>query len=265
MDRGKDMKKYHPVEISEKQLEDFIRQAPELIEEGLSYVDHQRITDRGPLDVLLVDSGGALIVAELKISEDDSMLVQGIDYYDYVTQNIDGLVRSYKRSGFNINSLEEVRLFLIAPSFSQKLVNRCRWINMPISLFTFKTVTLEGEEEVIPFFFEKPLPSIPEPIVSYTLQDRLNYITDAEARSRMETLLEEIQNWDKNNISLDPIKYAISLKRSGTVFTYIIPRRKFFIIYTNDKEGNWTGYPIHGDDELDSIKPLVRTNAEEHL
>lgn len=256
------MKKYHPVEISEKQLEDLIRQAPELIEEGLSYVDHQRITDRGPLDVLLVDSGRALIVAELKISEDDSMLVQGIDYYDYIIRNIDGLARSY--SGSNIKPLEEVRLFLIAPSFSQKLVNRCQWINMPISLFTFKTVIFEGEEETIPFFFEKTPPSKPESIVSYTLEDRLNYITDAEARSRVESLLEEIRNWDKNNISIDPIKYDISLKMSGTVFAYIGPRRKFFIIYTNDKEGNWSGYPIHSDDELVLIKSLIRTNAEEH-
>ena len=44
--------------------------------------------------MLLVDSGGALVVAELKVVEDDGMLVQGIDYYDYVTANLQGLARA---------------------------------------------------------------------------------------------------------------------------------------------------------------------------
>ena len=85
------MKKYQSIEISEKQLEDLIRQAPENIEPGLRYIDHQRFTNRGPLDVLMVDSGNALVVAELKVVEEDSMLVQGIDYYDYITRNLEGL------------------------------------------------------------------------------------------------------------------------------------------------------------------------------
>jgi RecB family endonuclease NucS len=96
-----------------------IRQAPGLIEGGLTYVDHQRLTDRGPLDVLLVDSGNALVVAELKVVEDDSMLVQGIDYYDFVTRNIEGMCRIYKQ--FKPDPAQPVRLFLIAPSFSVQL------------------------------------------------------------------------------------------------------------------------------------------------
>ena len=67
------MKKYKSIEVSEKQLEDLIRQGANLIEEGVRYIDHQRNTERGPLDVLMVDSGNALIVAELKIIEDDTM------------------------------------------------------------------------------------------------------------------------------------------------------------------------------------------------
>jgi len=50
------MRKYRAVEIKEKELEELVRQAPELIEPGLTFVDHQAFTPRGPLDVLLVDS-----------------------------------------------------------------------------------------------------------------------------------------------------------------------------------------------------------------
>ena len=69
------MKKYKTVGVTEAQLEDLIRQGPELIEEGLRFVDHQASTGRGPLDVLLVDNRGALVVAELKVVVDEAMLV----------------------------------------------------------------------------------------------------------------------------------------------------------------------------------------------
>ena len=88
------MSQYRPVKVSESKLENLVRQAPELIEEGLKHMDHQKRSAGGRLDMLLVDSGGALVVAELKVVEDDWMLVQGIDYYDYVTANLQGLARA---------------------------------------------------------------------------------------------------------------------------------------------------------------------------
>jgi RecB family endonuclease NucS len=48
------MKKFTKADISEQELEDLIRRAPELIEEGLVYVDHQKQAAGGRrLDVLL--------------------------------------------------------------------------------------------------------------------------------------------------------------------------------------------------------------------
>ena len=118
------MKKYKIVEVQEKDLEELVRKYPEYIEQGLKYVDHQKRTDRGPLDVLFVDSGKALVVAELKVVEDDSMLVQGVDYYDYITRNIEGLARAYRTKSISIDPTQRPRLFLVAPSFSV-------WVHYP--------------------------------------------------------------------------------------------------------------------------------------
>ena len=128
------MKKYKIVEVQEKDLEELVRKYPEYIEQGLKYVDHQKRTDRGPLDVLFVDSGKALVVAELKVVEDDSMLVQGIDYYDYITRNIEGLARAYRTKSISIDPTQRPRLFLVAPSFSVSLLNRCKWIGVHPSI-----------------------------------------------------------------------------------------------------------------------------------
>lgn len=254
------MKKYKSTEVSEKQLEDLIRQGADLIEEGLRYIDHQRMTDRGPLDILMVDSGKALVVAELKIVEDDTMMVQGIDYYDYVSRNIEGISRVYKE--FDIDPCQTVRLFLIAPSFSVSLLNRCKWIDIPIFLFTYKCITFEDSKEITPIFSEVTVPSPPEVVETYTLSERLKYITDSNARKIVDTLIKEIQDWDNANILIEPTKYDISLKVSGRVFAYIYPRRKYFIIVTYDDEKKWKVFPIHEKEDLESTNILVKANFE---
>lgn len=255
-----DVKKYKFIEVSEKQLEELIRQGADLIEEGLRYIDHQRVTERGPLDVLMVDSGSALVVAELKVAEDDTMLVQGIDYYDYVSRNIEGISRVYK--DFHIDPSQTVRLFLVAPSFSISLLNRCKWIDIPVSLFSYKCIIFEDSKEVTAVFSEVTVPSAPEVVVTYNLGDRLKYITDPDARKMVDNLVKEIQGWDAANILIEPTKYDISLKIYGRVFSYIGPRRKYFIIYTYDNEKKWTGFPIHEKEDLEAVKVLLKANVE---
>lgn len=254
------MKKYKPIEVSEKQLEDLIRQGANLIEEGVRYIDHQRNTERGPLDVLMVDSGNALIVAELKIIEDDTMLVQGIDYYDYISKNIEGISRVYK--DFHADPKQNVRLFLIAPSFSVSLLNRCKWIDIPISLFTYKCITFEDSKEITVVFFEVTVPSTPEAVETYDLKDRLEYITNLDIRKIANDLIEEIKSWDATNILIEPTKYDMSAKVFGRVFAYICPRRKSFMVYTNNNENKLTGFSINQKEDLETVKILLKANID---
>jgi hypothetical protein len=245
-------------DVSEPQLEDLVRQHVDLIEEGLRYVGHQRVTDSGRLDVLLVDSGNSLVLAELKVVEDDGMLFQAIDYYDYVSSHLEAFARLY--SAFSIDPKQPVRLFLIAPSFSQSLINRCKWVDISISLFTYKCIRLDGSNEIIPVFSEQTIPSPIEILETYTLDDRLAYITDAEVRATAKSLLDEIVLWDTGRILVEAIKYDISLKVSGRVFAYLSPRRKKFIIYTYNQDDRWTGHPINNTDDLDMARELMRHN-----
>lgn len=254
------MKEYKSVEVSEKQLEDLIRQGSNLVEEGVQYIDHQRNTERGPLDVLMVDSGNSLIVAELKIVEDDAMLVQGIDYYDYISKNIEGISRVYKN--FHVDPSQTVRLFLIAPSFSVSLLNRCKWVDIPISLFTYKCIIFEESKEITVVFSEVTIPSTPKAIEAYDLKDRFEYITSLDIRKIADNLIEEIKGWDTENILIEPTKYDMSAKVSGKVFAYICPRRKHFMVYTHDNEKKWTGFPIHQKEDLETVKILLKADID---
>ncbi len=254
------MKSYKKIDVSEQELEDLIRQHTGTIEEGLGFMDHQKQAAGGRLDVLMVDSGKSLVVAELKVVQDDGMLMQGIDYYDYVSSHAEAFARLYKTH--KIDPTQEVRLFLIAPSFSQTLINRCKWINLPIFLFTYNCLKFDGEEDIIPIFSEQAIPTPPEVIEVTHLDDHLNYITDPEVRSKVSTLLAEIKNWKQGSISLDPTKYAISMKVNGRVFAYFYPRRKHYLLATYNDQEVWTEYIIKDDDDLAKVKPIIQAALE---
>lgn len=257
------MQAYKKIDVSEQQLEDLVRRHAETIEEGLGYVDHQKQTAGGRLDVLMVDSGKSLVVAELKVVQDDGMLMQGIDYYDYVSSHVEAFARLYK--AHKIDPTQQVRLFLIAPSFSPTLINRCKWIDLPVSLFTFNCLKFDGEEDLIPIFTEQAIPTPPEIVEVRHLDDHLNYIADPEVRSKVSALLDEIRSWKPGNIALDAVKHAISMKVNGLVFAYFYPCRKHYLVATYNDQEVWTEYSIKDDSDLANVKPMMKAAMERRV
>ncbi|MDP8211740.1 MAG: endonuclease NucS [Candidatus Zapsychrus exili] len=253
------MEVYERKDISEIVLEDKIRQCPELIEEGLKFVDRQKKTPRGPLDLLLVDSKMALIVAELKIVEDDNMLMQALDYYDYIANNIDTLARIYKQS--NIDPTQTPRLMLIAPSFSHLLINRCKWIteDIQISLYAFQYITFnQGEKETtvyIPVEIQPPVSIEKEPA---TIDKHISYIIPNAIKKLAKQILDEIQSWDKAKISIDSKQWGASIKVSGSVIAYWEPRRNFIRISTYDKDNKWQSSNISTEEQNRQIIDMVK-------
>ena len=253
------MQRYNPIDVSESELEDLVRQAPDLIEKGLRFVDHQTFTSRGRLDVLLVDSGNALCVTELKVSEDDGMLVQGLDYYDYVSTNLDGFARAYGQH--KIDPTQMPRLFLIAPSFSVTLLNRIKWIDIPVSLFTLQCIELEDAKgQALPVYKEITAPGAPEQVEAYSIDERYDYITNPDVRRLAKELVAEIEGWDTKRVLAEAIKNDISIKVSGRVLAYLAPRRQFFLVYTDDADGVWTWLRVDGDSDIEDVKVVLKAN-----
>lgn len=257
------MKPYSKIDVPEVKLEDLIQRNAGLIEEGLVYIDHQKTAAGGRLGVLMVDSGKSLVVAELKVIQDDGMLLQGLDYYDHVSTHVESFARIYK--DHSIDPTQRVRLFLVAPDFSQTLVTRCKWFDLPISLFTFTCLKFEGEDDLVPIFTEREIPAPPEMIEVSSIEGQLAYITDTAVRSKVTSLLEEIKNWKPGNISLDPIKYGISMKVNNRVFAYLWPRRQHYLIGAYGTDDEYKDHPVKGDDDLANVKPIMRAAMEKRI
>src|SRR5208283_2898779 len=138
------------------------------------------------------------------------MLLQGLDYYDYISTHVESFSRLYKNHA--IDPTQRVRLFLVAPTFSQTLVNRCKWLDLPISLFSFNCLKFEDDNDLVPIFAERGIPSVTERPAVHSIEDVLGYITDTATRAKASSLLAEIKSWKPGNISLDATKYGISMR-----------------------------------------------------
>jgi hypothetical protein len=75
-------------------------------------------------------------------------------------------------------------------------------------------------------------------------------------------LLDEIKNWKSGNISIDPIKYAISMKVNGRVFAYLYSRRQHYLIATYDASDEWKEYAVKTDDDLATVKLIAKVAME---
>ena len=236
------VKDYETVVMSEVELEEVIRREPELIEEGLRFVDHQVPTVLGRIDVLLVTSEGALSVCELKVVEDDGMLTQAIDYYDYVVKNIHAFARGYPDA--NIDPSQEPFLELIAPSFSSRMLNRCTWIDIPIGLWRYTGIKVRGSKFPTAVFSDEPISPSPQPPESRNIEDRFAYITDVAARKRAEYVVKQIESWEVGSIVAEAIKHDISIKRAGSALAVLAPRRKFFWLTGKNSDSDWQEWKI---------------------
>ena len=253
------MSKYDIISVSESTLEDLVRQYCDKIESGLRYLTHQKQAAGGRLDVLFADAGNGLVVAELKVVEDDDMLFQAIDYYDYLAKNLEGFSRLL--SAHKIDPKQNPRILLIAPSYSQQMLNRVKWISAPISLFRYQIISISGEQ--IPIFIEEKIEATPVVVKEFTSTDEhVAYIKDASSLARAKKLIADFQAIDRSKVTIDPIKYAISFKYSGTVFAYFSPRRQHFVLSTYNKDGDWTNYPINTDDEFKAAYELATQYIE---
>lgn len=254
------MFEYETREIDEKKLEDMARQAPHLIEEGLRFVDQQRRAGRGPLDVLFVDSGSALVVAELKAHPDDGMLMQGLDYYDSVSANLDRIARAYSR--FNVDASQRPRLMLIAPSFSQTLINRCKWVDdeLKLSLFAYKYIVAKESKQDTLVFIEIEMPARPEVGEEPTLDALLAYIKDEQIRALGKRLFDDIKAWNPNAVVVRSRKGYAPIFVNGKKLADWAPVRQAWRVWTNDEDGNWKMFSVVDEGDYGALLKVLSSN-----
>jgi len=209
--------------IPESELEQIIKNRISLIEEELQVVDNQINTYRGPLDILAVDKDGTLVVMELKVVESDDMLMQAIDYYDWIRENVDTLRRMYEARKININYKKIPRIILVAPSFSESLIRRARYINIDISLYQFKQIEMAGKQGIL--FEQVPIPPLPyPPPTPKTRDDLLDQPQKETYRKWAKQICDRIVKISSEIEEYYTTQY-IGYRFKGTLLAYLYPRK----------------------------------------
>ncbi len=103
-----------------QQLEQLVINEINQIEKGLTVICNDvPVGEKTTLDVLCHDSNGQLVILQLNVNEDDTILLIGLQSLDYVDKFKSFLKATYSKH--KIDDKEKPRLILIAPSFSDTL------------------------------------------------------------------------------------------------------------------------------------------------
>jgi len=258
------MLEYIRGELSEKELEDRILKHPDLIEKGLEYLEHQRHTSSGRLDILFVDSNGSLVIAELKIIEDANMLFQSLDYFDFIAEKIEGFARLYSKHDIDIEKYP--RLMLIAPSFSPIMINRCRWLNpdIQVSLFVYQYLSFPDNKEDTLVFIPQEISVRPTVLrKAPELTELLTYIKSESVRNLAKQFLDEVKNLSKG-ITVDPLQWGKSVKYKSSVLFYWEPLQTFIRISAFNEDGVWVGSNIEKEDDYLKVMELIKSNIKKY-
>jgi len=144
---------------SHKELEQMIPNEFGQIDKGLTVIcTNVPIKDKTSLDILCYDSEGQLVIVQLSVSEDDFMLLSGLQSLDYVDKFKGFLQATYNKHA--IDATAKPRLILIAPKFSDTLLRAVESMKgLPIDLYEWEYLKLGDHKglRLQPIFTWKPV------------------------------------------------------------------------------------------------------------
>jgi len=254
---GEKLEEVKILDVSEGELESFVKLSLGDIETGLALIDTQINTYRGPLDILAIDSERCLVIIELKVRENDDMLFQVVDYYDWIQENIDSVSRMYRNihPKVEINYKKPPRIMLIAPSFSSSLKRRTKYLDINIDLYIYRFVEIGGKQgllfEQVKIPPQRFVPSSPK-----TIADLTNYPQNVEYRTLVAELDKAIRQVG-SDVEPYPTTQYIGYKIKGSCIASVYPRKTAspYVGVLGDEK--WESLSLESEDDIEKILDLV--------
>jgi hypothetical protein len=246
---------FKQLEINEERdLENLVVKDPESIEKGLKYLAHQRQANGKFIDVLAVDADGILVIIELKIGQDDEMLLQALEYYDYVSSNRDRLAKEYEKRA-KIVTVEDPRIILVASGFSERLKRAVRFFEPSTKLMEYAYLETKGGDKGL-FCHEVSYESEDDYEPAISLEGVLSYVTDPKVKGVCEKVHAELLKLGKD-IEDIPREGQVRYKCKNRVVGGLSVRRTFFYVWWFLDSDNWDEVKLANPKEWLSRKQKV--------
>jgi hypothetical protein len=254
--------KYTDLELeSEGHLEDLLSSDPTNIEPGMRLLARQWNTRRGPLDMLLLDQDGRVVVAELKLDEDDEMLMQGLDYLAWVNENLDSVALAFPKSEVAVK--KSPRLILIARGFSDLLRARARYLkeDMQPTLLAYRAI--QHAEEPLVVLQEIQVGDLPRARPGPPREtEHREYLVGDELRALWDKATELFKSLS-SEVMPSPTNTYLGFKHRGHIIGSLYSCKRHFWVLYYSRRGEW-GWHLKISKEED-FKQLAEEVGEDYM
>ena len=222
---------------SESELEDLLASDPTVIEPGMHFLARQWHTRRGPLDMLLIDQDGRVVVAELKLDSSDDMLFQGLDYLAWVHENIHAIQKAFKEH--NVSADLPPRLILIAASFSDILKARTRYLKdeMQPTLLCYRAIIHNGENLIVTN--ELDTGESPPETPPVREEEHRDYLDGDELKNMWDKTVQFVKALAPGDVVTYSTASYLGFRYRGQVIAVLRSRKAHFFLSHYNKDGEW--------------------------
>jgi len=207
---------------NEKELHNVIERELDALEEGLELLKYEFPLGKGRPDFLCVDSGGRIVIIEVKLQEDENILFQALRYYSEIDKERYAIAKMFSHK--KIDSNEHPRILLIAEKFSDDIRRLGTLVVPDVELYEYTVLLTPEEKQGIcyhPVSLPKiePIPPKPKPIIDYITKDSLKPLFNK--------LIDEVKNIGEG-IKEYTTQYYIGFKYKGRQIAWLSALRKSF-------------------------------------
>lgn len=212
---------------NERELHSIIEKELDALEEGLNLVKYEFAITKGIPDFVCIDSGGRIVIIEVKLKEDENILFQALRYYNEIDKDRYIIAKTFSKK--NINPEEHPRIVLIAEKFSDSLRRLSTLVIPDIELYEYSLLqTEEGKEGL--YFHPVSLPKTEEPPTRpKTYEEIKKYMTKDTLFPLFNKVVGEIENIS-NKIERYTTTEYVGFKYRGRQIAFLWPHRKSFDI-----------------------------------
>lgn len=210
---------------NEKELHSIIEKEIDALEEGLEILKYEFGMAKGTPDFLCVDSGGRLVIIEVKLQEDENILFQALRYYNEIDKERYAIAKMFADK--KVETDEHPRILLIAEKFSDDLRRLSTLVVPEVELYEYTVLSLpDGKQGIC--YHPVSLPKIEElPTKPRTIKELREYITKDSLKPIFDKLIDEIKAIGKG-IEEYATQGYVGFKYKGRQIAWLEPHRKSF-------------------------------------
>ncbi|MGE4357787.1 MAG: hypothetical protein AB7E08_04465 [Candidatus Omnitrophota bacterium] len=227
------------------------------LERGLRVLDRNLILAKKPLDILAVDLLGELVIIELELKEDETVILRALEHFDWLLNNINSVVQKYNKERIDITLAP--RIIIIGGHFGENFVRKLSYINTTkIELYEYE---LKNEDGISRLNLKPYALSISAhkkiEISKPRIEDLINSIKVISLRQLCHRIIRELRSINIESI-VDTSRGFIEIQEKGKILLRIYPQTDFFWVSLSAR-GKWQGIKV---DELKKGEEIIRRLRE---